>query len=153
MTRAWHLPVVLIGAAILLDLPLGDPAWMPHPVRLIGRMIDFGETLRTGNPTQDLRRGALLAIAIVLTVIAAAWMLIALGALLAPALGAAVAVIIAWTTLAMRGLDAAAAAVQLALERDDLPAARAAMPALVGRDPASLDREGMVRASIESVAE
>ncbi|MGO9059946.1 MAG: adenosylcobinamide-phosphate synthase CbiB, partial [Candidatus Binataceae bacterium] len=43
--------------------------------------------------------------------------------------------------------------VQHALERDDLPAARAAMPALVGRDPASLDREGMVRATIESVAE
>src|SRR5208337_3198690 len=52
-----------------------------------------------------------------------------------------------------RGLDAAAATVQHALERDDLPAARIAMPALVGRDPASLDREGMVRATIESVAE
>ena len=59
----------------------------------------------------------------------------------------------AWTTLALRGLDAAAATVQHALERDDLPAARAAMPALVGRDPASLDRDGMVRATIESVAE
>ena len=59
MIRAWHLPVVLIGAAVLLDLLLGDPAWMPHPVRLIGRLIDFGETLRTGSPAQDLRRGGI----------------------------------------------------------------------------------------------
>ncbi len=153
MIRAWHLPVVLIGAAVLLDLLLGDPAWMPHPVRLIGRLIDCGETLRTGNPAQDLRRGALLAIAVVLAAIAATWALIALSALLAPPLGAAFAVIMAWTTLALRGLDAAAATVQHALERDDLPAARAAMPALVGRDPASLDRDAMVRATIESVAE
>jgi adenosylcobinamide-phosphate synthase len=153
MTLAWHLPVVLIAAAIVLDLLLGDPAWIPHPVRLIGAMIEFGENLPTGDPGQDLRRGAWLAIAIVLAVIAATWTIIALSALIMPALGAALAVIIAWTTLALRGLDAAAATVQHALERGDLLAARAAMPALVGRDPESLDRDGMVRATIESVAE
>ncbi len=153
MTLAWHLPVVLIAAAIMLDLLLGDPAWMPHPVRLIGRTIEFGESLRTGDSGQDLRHGAWLAIAVVLAVIAATWITIALSALIAPALGAACAVFIAWTTLALRGLDAAAATVQHALERGDLSAARAAMPALVGRDPESLDRDGMVRATIESVAE
>lgn len=153
MTLAWHLSVIPIAAAVLLDLLLGDPAWIPHPVRLIGKTIELGENLRTGNPSQDLRRGAVLAIAVVLVTAAGTWTLIALGEWLSPAVGAAVAVIIAWTTLALRGLDAAAATVQHALERDDLSAARAAMPALVGRDPESLDREGIVRATIESVAE
>jgi adenosylcobinamide-phosphate synthase len=62
-------------------------------------------------------------------------------------------VLIAWTTLALNGLDRAAGEVERALGcgRDDL--ARAAMPALVGRDPATLDRDAMVRATVESVAE
>src|SRR4029077_16818783 len=59
----------------------------------------------------------------------------------------------AWTTLALKGLDSAAGEIEGALEcgRDDL--ARVAMPALVGRDPVALAREGMVRATGESVAE
>src|SRR5262249_35094503 len=44
-------------------------------------------------------------------------------------------------------------AVEAALARDDEAAARQAMPALVGRDPESLDRAGMIRATVESVAE
>ena len=73
--------------------------------------------------------------------------------MLAPILAAVLGVVLAWTTIALRGLDAAAATVQKALEAEDLPAARAAMPALVGRDPQSLDRSGIIRATVESVAE
>lgn len=153
MSLAWHLPVVAIAAAVMLDLLFGDPAWMPHPVSVIGKAIELGEHLRTGDPRQDLQRGASTAIGVVLFTVAVTWILIAVGVLMAPAVGVAVAVTVAWTTLALRGLDAAAATVQHALERDDLLAARAAMPALVGRDPQSLDRGGMVRATIESVAE
>jgi adenosylcobinamide-phosphate synthase len=154
MSFVWHLPTTLIAAAVLLDLMLGDPAWMPHPVRLIGKAIASGERLLwTGNPGQDLNRGAFLAIAVIVLAVAAASILIAVGWMFAPAAGAAIAVILTWTTLAWRGLDRAAATVQSALERDDLPAARAALPALVGRDPESLDRAGIVRAVVESVAE
>jgi adenosylcobinamide-phosphate synthase len=154
MTFAWHLPTVLIAAALLADMLLGDPSWLPHPVRLIGKLIDFAEkALWTGHPGQDLRRGGLLVLRVIVVVVAVTCAVVVISERLAPALGAVVAVIIAWTTLALRGLDTAAARVQNALERGDLPAARTALPALVGRDPESLDQDGMVRAVIESVAE
>jgi adenosylcobinamide-phosphate synthase len=154
VSPAWHLPAGLIALSVALDVLIGDPGWMPHPVRLIGRMIALVETrLWTGDSRRDLRGGALAAIVIVLGAIAAVWIVTAAGSLLAPALGAAAAVILAWTTIALRGLDAAAAVVQRALERENLSAARAAMPALVGRDPQSLDRDGIIRATVESVAE
>jgi len=151
---AWHLPIGLITAAVALDLVLGDPSWMPHPVSAIGAIINFGERrLWTGTPRHDLRSGAALAIAVVLAAVAATWILIAAGAAVGAVCAAIFATLIAWTTIALRGLDAAAAAVQRALERGDLSAARAAIPALVGRDPQSLDLEGLVRATVESVAE
>jgi adenosylcobinamide-phosphate synthase len=150
----WHLPTGLIALSVALDMLIGDPAWMPHPVRLIGQMIALSESrLWTGDSHRDLRRGALAATAVVLGAIGAVWIVIAAGSLLAPVLGAALGVIVAWTTIALRGLDTAAAAVQRALEQENLSAARAAMPALVGRDPQSLDRGGVIRATVESVAE
>ncbi|SRR5579885_26747 len=154
MTHALHLSTALIAAAILLDCSLGDPAWLPHPVRIIGAAISRGETvLHTGDPRRDLGRGAILTVAIVALSATAAWALVALCDRLHPAVGALAAIAIAWTTLALRSLDRAAAEVQDALLRRDDGAARRAMPALVGRDPSCLDREGMVRAAVESVAE
>jgi adenosylcobinamide-phosphate synthase len=154
MPSGLYLPASAIAAALALDLVLGDPPWMPHPVRLIGCAVTSGEArLRTGEPRADLWRGALLAYAVVIVTALAAWIAIAIASTAAGWLGLAVAVLIAWTTLALHGLDRAAGEIEGALRcgRDDL--ARAAMPALVGRDPFALDREAMVRATVESLAE
>jgi adenosylcobinamide-phosphate synthase len=154
MPSGLYLPASAIAAALALDLALGDPPWMPHPVRLIGRAVTSGEAcFRTGEPRADLWRGALLAYAVVIVTALAAWIAIAIASTVAGWLGLAVAVLIAWTTLALNGLDRAASEIEGALRcgRDDL--ARAAMPALVGRDPLALDGEAMVRATVESVAE
>ena len=154
MSFAWHLPTMAIAVAVGLDLLLGDPSWLPHPVRLIGAAIELSEKrLWSGNASRDLCHGAIAAVVIVLAASTGTWFLIALAELLAPTLGAVVSVILAWSTIALRGLDGAAAAVEKALGHDDLADARAAVPALVGRDPQSLDRDGLVRAVIESVAE
>jgi len=154
MSFAWFLPTGFIAVAMVLDVALGDPAALPHPVRLIGWLIAFGERhLRCAKPASDLRRGGLLATLVMLLVGGAVWLLIWAAAQATPALGALVALILAWTTLALRELDQAAARVEQALGWNDLGAARRRLPALVGRDPASLDEVGIARAVIESVAE
>ena len=154
MNYAFHLSTLLIAAAIVLDRVLGDPEWLPHPARMIGAAIARGETmLRTGDQEADLRGGAVLVVGVVALSAAVAWVVIAISESIHPALGAIVAVLVAWTTLAARGLDTAAREVQDALARHDDEAARRAMPALVGRDPQSLDRSAMIRATVESVAE
>jgi len=58
-----------------------------------------------------------------------------------------------WATLGGRSLERAASAVAHAVADGDLARARALAPALVGRDPDSLDADGLVRAAIESLAE
>ena len=154
MENGLYISTSQIAAALALDLMLGDPPWMPHPVRFIGRAVSLGEArLRVGEARADLWRGALLVLAVVIATALAAWMVIAAASTISTWLGQAAVVLIAWTTLALNGLDRAAGEVERALGcgRDDL--ARMAMPALVGRDPATLDRDAMVRATVESVAE
>jgi adenosylcobinamide-phosphate synthase len=147
-------PAWIVLSAVALDLLLADPRWLPHPVRGIGLWIAAGERLLwTGRRTPDLVGGAFLAISTV--VVAAAIAVIALeGALAAGALvAAAVAILIAWTTLAIRGLADTALAIASALDGRDLERARHLLPALVGRDPEALGEDAAIRATIESVAE
>ncbi len=154
MSHSFYLSAALIAGSLILDLIFGDPSWIPHPVRLIGALVQAGEeNLRTGESRIDLRNGAMLATGVIVVALVVTWLIVAVGDALSPILGAALAVAIAWLTLALKGLEDAAAQVESALARGDDEAARRAMPALVGRDPASLGRLGMVRATVESVAE
>ncbi|MGO9452873.1 MAG: adenosylcobinamide-phosphate synthase CbiB [Candidatus Binataceae bacterium] len=154
MSHALHLSTPLIICAVLLDAALGDPSWLPHPARMIGEAISRGERmLHTGTANLDLRKGAILVTSVVGLSAIVTWAIIDAGDRISPVLGALAAIVIAWTTLAARGLDDAAREVQESLLHGDEARARRAMPALVGRDPASLDREGMIRATVESVAE
>ena len=151
---AFYIPLPLIFAALALDALVGDPSWLPHPVVLIGQAISWSEDrFRSGQPRTDFLSGLLLAVGITILAAAIAWLTIGLCGLVGPWLASLAAVLVAWTTLAMRGLDDAAKTVELALRRDDENAARTAMPALVGRDPEQLDRAGMICATVESIAE
>ncbi len=151
---ACYMPTPLIFAALALDALAGDPPWLPHPVVLIGRAISWGEhRLRGGQPRTDFLGGLALAVCMTTLAAGAVWVTITLCGSASPWLSALAAVLVAWTTLAMRGLDDAAKTVELSLRRDDENAARSAMPALVGRDPDKLDRAGMICATVESLAE
>jgi adenosylcobinamide-phosphate synthase len=151
---AFQLPAPLILVAIAIDALAGDPRWLPHPVRLIGAMITRGEALLwSGRPRQDLRKGAILAAFVTVAAGAATYVLIAAAGWVNERAAALVAVFVAWTTLALRGLDSAAADVERELSANDLAGARREIGALVGRDPDSLDRIGIIRAAVESVAE
>jgi adenosylcobinamide-phosphate synthase len=58
-----------------------------------------------------------------------------------------------WAVLGGESLAREGTALATELDRDDLAAARARLPALCGRDPAVLDAPGLARAGTESVAE
>lgn len=154
MSYAFHLSIPLLAAALALDLILGDPRWLPHPVRAIGMLVERGERLlRTGDPRRDLIRGAILTAGVAGISTIAAWAIVTFANWIHPIAGALAAIVLAWTTLALRGLDQAAGAVAEALAAGDDATARRAIPALVGRDPEALDRAAMAQACVESVAE
>jgi adenosylcobinamide-phosphate synthase len=151
---AFYIPAPLIFAALALDALAGDPPWLPHPVALIGRAIFWGEhRLWSAQARTDFFNGLVLAVCVTTLAAGATWVTIALCGLASHWLSSLVAVLVACTTLAMRGLDNAAKTVELSLRRDDQSAARSAMPTLVGRDPDKLDRAGMICATVESIAE
>ena len=140
-------------AACALDLLFGDLAWLTHPVRIIGAAA--------GRLTQELSKrvrnqrlaGALMTASVVLGTYVAAWF--ALWLLRQASDGAALLanVLLIYTAVSVRDLSREARAVEKRLLRNDLPGARTRVARIVGRDTGALDRAGVVRAAVESVAE
>lgn len=147
---------LVIASAFVLDMIFGDPSWFPHPVRGIGRLIRRAENiLRRFGGTAKAERfaGALLVIFTVLTVYFSSHLLIFSTSSLSAHLGIAVSVLMAYTTLATRGLGDAAHLVLSRLDAGDIVGARTELSKIVGRDTANLDEQDISRAVIETVAE
>ncbi len=142
-----------IAIALLLDLVFGDPRWLPHPVRIIGRLIAaLEEPARRAIPDARLA-GSLTALAVILTATLATGAIIWVAGWVHPRLGDAVSILLLYTTLAARDLADHSKGVYRALARFDLAEARRLVSWLVGRDTERLTEPEVVRAAVESVAE
>jgi len=148
-----RLPALLLGLA--LDAWLGDPDWLwrriGHPVAWWGRGIAALE-LR-GNRGGERRRlwvGTACAL-LLLAAAAAAGRLLELGFAALPTAWLPEGVVV-FVFLAQRGLAQHVAAVAAGLE-ESLAAGRQAVGRLVGRNTDVLDRAGVARSAIESLAE
>jgi adenosylcobinamide-phosphate synthase len=149
MSTTEHL--LLILAAFLLDLALGDPLYRWHPIRLIGDWSLAWERLLFRLGWRG-RAGGLLHWLLVVGGALAAWWLVRAGlAALHPWLAPAWDLFLAYSLLCLRDLLDHGRRVLAKL--GDLPAAREQLRWLVGRDTERLDRAGIVRAAIESLAE
>ncbi|MBJ6801543.1 adenosylcobinamide-phosphate synthase CbiB [Geomonas propionica] len=146
-------PVAVVLGAVLLDLVLGDPRALPHPVVGIGELISSLESpLRRLIPNARVAGVMLLVITVGVSYALAASLIYA-ASLLAPAAGFAVALYLAWVSLAARSLHLESAKVVRALQDGDLPAARVALSYIVGRETAELDEPEIIRGAVETVAE
>ena len=142
-----------IAIALLLDLAFGDPRWLPHPVRIIGRMIAALEgPARRAIPDARLA-GSLTALAVILTAALATGAMIWVAEWIHPGIGDAVSILLLYTTFAARDLADHSNGVYRALARFDLAEARRLVSWLVGRDTERLTEPEVVRAAVESVAE
>lgn len=166
--------MIAFAAGFVLDLFLGDPPSLPHPVRWMGWMIAGTERClrhgrrresmtgsRIAEETQEqcngnaraLRRGVWLVLIVTgASCIAAAAALLS-AYLLHPWAGVCVEGIMTYQFLAAKSLKTESMKVCAALERGDPCGARAALSMIVGRDTETLDEEGIVRAAVETVAE
>lgn len=150
-TLLHHTAVVL--AAVLLDLLLGDPRWLPHPVVFIGRSIAVLERQLRRLVGNERLGGVLLLVTTVGGTVLAAWGLLRLAAVLHPMLQGGVAVLLSWNCLAARSLQRESGYVAEALQRGDLADARWYLSRIVGRDTAELQEPEIWRATVETVAE
>jgi adenosylcobinamide-phosphate synthase len=145
---------LLIASA--LDAMCGDPRWLPHPVRAMGRCI----TWLDHQVRMLCRSGTSLRLAGICLAGGFPIMTYCLGAIVieeaervAGWLGSALSIGLAWTTLAARDLWDHVCAVDDPLQAGDLHTARQAVALIVGRDTAELSESEVSRATVETVAE
>ena len=134
-------------AAVALDLAIGDPAWLPHPIRAFGRLVIQLERLHRATRL-PLRLAGIL---FWFTAVGIATAAVATTMLYLPRPWIAIYWI--FSLLALRDLDFEAALVVRELRRGDLDTARRMLARIVGRDTASLDEKEVFRATIETIAE
>lgn len=142
-------------AAVILDFVLGDPRWFPHPVKGIGQLCSWSETLtRALFGTKLILAGLCTVLMVACVTVAAIFLLLQAGTSLHPLFGEALAVFLLYTTLAARDLIRHSNAVYQKLRSPaSLEQAREAIGRIVGRETRQLDEAGISRACIETVAE
>lgn len=152
--------MLTLGALVLgfiLDLLIGDPHFLYHPIRLVGNLISVTEKgLRKIFPTTEkgeLTAGVFLVL-IVTGISTAVPSLLLYGARrLNPWLYFAVQTVMCYQLLATRSLKDESMKVCDRLKAEDLPGARYAVSMIVGRDTQVLDETGVTKAAVETVAE
>ncbi len=146
----------LVLAAAAAEAALGYPARLhatiPHPVAWVARQIHaLDRELNRGGPLRQ-RLGGVLTLVVVAATAGALGLFLDL-MLQGSWWGLALTAVIGSLGLAGRSLYTHVVVVTRALAKDDLPAARLAVGAIVGRDVDSLDPEGVAAAALESLAE
>lgn len=145
-----------VALGFLLDLIIGDPRHIPHPVVIIGKGIDILENIlrRFTAPFIGLKgSGVLLTIVIVTGTYSFMWLLLSGAYRLNYWLGTAASIWFLGTTLAVKSLAAAAREIFLLLDDNNMSEARKKVGWIVGRDTAHLDESEITRATVETVAE
>ena len=131
----------------LLDLLLGDPAWLPHPVVGFGKMIAFGEKRLNRGKHRKLK-GALMSIFLIVLIFTITWFICnLLTSYLLLLTSILVFCCLAGTTLIREVRD-----VFLALDRS-LDEGRKQVARIVGRDTSELSAQEVRTAALETLAE
>ena len=146
---------VLCG--FLLDCLLGDPEKMPHPVIWMGKAISRLEKwLRRHlpqTPKGERTGGRILAFTLPVGTLLISGGLCWLFWWIHPLLGLALQILWCWQALAMRCLAKESRNVYRSLKTEGLEAGRNAVARIVGRDTAQLSKQGVIKATVETVAE
>ncbi|OGR34605.1 MAG: cobalamin biosynthesis protein CobD [Desulfuromonadales bacterium GWD2_61_12] len=141
-----------ITTAFCLDLLLGDPRWLPHPVVAIGRLVHCLEGWLGRLPWRRLG-GVVLTLTTLTVTGLLAWGLLKMTATWHPAVYWTTWMVLAATTLATRSLHGESAIVVAHLRQGRLLEARGTLAMLVSRDTSELNEEGVLRGALETVAE
>lgn len=150
----WSSSAALLISAFLLDLVIGDPRWVPHPVVLMGKVISYGEQqLFSLKKRRTFLAGMALSLLVIALSAVTAWALVAFFHLLPFWLSFIATAALGSTTLATRGLLDAVGDIEAPLRTGDILVAREKLSHIVGRETTDLNQDKVMRASLESLSE
>lgn len=150
-------------AGFVLDLLIGDPHFIPHPVRLIGSLISFCDKRLNCDAGYNIsekklnlikyKRGMLLAFTVIFATFAISVIIIVAAYSINLYAGVIAEAVMTWQILATKCLRVESIRVYDALRTDGVDAGRRAVSMIVGRDTSVLDVAGVTRAAVETIAE
>jgi adenosylcobinamide-phosphate synthase len=155
MEILFHMNIIDLILAVLLDLLIGDPYWFKHPVIYIGKLISMldklGRNLCYTNNQIKIFGGVIVII-------------VAFSSFLVPFLILKISenvfwlyhilnTILLWTTIAAKCLSAEGIKVYDSLAKNDIIDARVKLSYIVGRDTKKLSEYEIIRADVETIAE
>ncbi|HIT90270.1 MAG TPA: cobalamin biosynthesis protein CobD [Candidatus Merdenecus merdavium] len=139
----------------IIDLIVGDPYVIYHPVRMIGNLISWLEKKLNTEKFKDKKRkfGVVLTILVVCISTLVPFALLYIAYQIHTVLGVVVETIMCYQLLATKSLKVESMKVYHALKDEDLPQARKAISMIVGRDTDQLTKDEISKAAVETVAE
>lgn len=141
----------LIGLA--LDALIGDPVFPWHPIRLLGRLLQFLEHRLFRIGLNGYVGGVLLFVLLSLISLALAFAFLVAAQMIHPTAFDIAAGIVIWACIALRDLIAHGERIARAVGRGDLEKSRYAISMLVGRDTDKMDLKACARGAVESMSE
>lgn len=155
-TKPWKLIpneslIIPLLAGFILDLLMGDPHWLPHPIRLFGHAISLGERKLNRGKNKKLK-GAVLTLLLILLVYLFFWVLLAY----LPANSCVyfiLASVFVFYGLANRSLIQESIQVIVVLNKEGLEKGRKQLSRIVGRDTSQLNENQIRTAVLETLAE
>ncbi|MCR5212782.1 MAG: adenosylcobinamide-phosphate synthase CbiB [Eubacterium sp.] len=154
----YHLIAFLLG--YLLDMIIGDPVNLPHPIRLIGGVISFIDEKFMDKRVKGKRNKFIeFILGFIMWLFVTAGTFILTGALVFVSykahfiVGIVVEAILTSYILAAKSLEKESMRVHKKLTEGTIEEARFAVSMIVGRDTKELDDAGVTRAAVETVAE
>ncbi|WP_062232625.1 adenosylcobinamide-phosphate synthase CbiB [Fictibacillus sp. FJAT-27399] len=150
MIIALHLLSLIL--ALIIDQLIGDPRWLPHPVRGFGKMISLIDQALNRGSWKRLKGLIMLFILLSITLVLT-FIIVRYAYSIHLALGIFIESVLISTTIAARGLKEAGLSVYTPLLRGDLEEARKKLSWIVGRDTEHLPHSEIVRGTVETVAE
>ncbi|KJS87900.1 MAG: hypothetical protein JM58_02750 [Peptococcaceae bacterium BICA1-8] len=147
---------ITLLVAYIIDLIIGDPPDIPHPVIIIGKMISHLENILYKKEKSNVYKfisGAFLVLIVISFTFLFTWLVIYLCTKINPILGLIVNIWLISTTIAVKGLFQAGARIQALLKIQNISCARKEVGFIVGRDTDNLDETPLIRATVETVAE
>lgn len=150
-------------AGFVLDLLIGDPHFIPHPVRLIGSLISFLDKRLNCDAKYNIsekklnlikyKRGMLLVFTVIFATFTMSVIIIVAAYSINLYAGVIAEAVMTWQILATKCLRVESMRVYDALRTDGVDAGRRAVSMIVGRDTSVLDAAGVTRAAVETIAE
>ncbi len=153
MTLAQLLPYMALPAAFALDSLLGDPHWLPHPIRWMGKAIEVAEPLFRRWLKNELIAGGGFAFTLILGCWLLSFTVVHLAYQAHSGLGFLVETVLLFYCFSARSLSQAAMEVYAALREGQVETARAQVAMIVGRDVERYQADDIARATVETVAE